>query len=416
MMVKMQWRAGLLVCVLVAPLSTAAADEGVSEKDIAYVEKGKFLKDKNFNARAFVRVLAALPALKKENSRLAKKIRKGVKKHMPKRHENILDYYSTFHSDRCVQRRVAHNIAVKSFDHFQDRTENLAGWMRGDCKDFRKGRSRNALEILDNIISRFPQDGPVFLHRAILRSRSGDASGAGADYREALKVPAKLKSSGGALSPFEMKLKEGVSLSVGECLCSDSLKVEFTKLKVNYEKSEAAKKEGITLFLEGKTQKAISRFDKAVIFDPGDAEAFLSRAVAREKFGGEVEKAFSDYQSASKLAAASGRLDMAADALLSSAKLTGLDEKTVLPGTVEGLEGLLSMASSDWNRREAVAVELKTLKLKLKKILPQPGKKKPLAPGPDGADTSIPDVGEADLAIPDTGGPEAPPVKKIEKK
>jgi Tfp pilus assembly protein PilF len=258
------------------------------------------------------------------------------------------------------------------------------------CSSFEK-QDASARTKADEILKETPRFAAGFLHRAVIRARAGDAVGAASDFRESLKTP------------------EGASVSVGGCLCADSLRADAEKLARKYDVCEAAKKKGVELFLAGKNDEALEKFNAAVSADPGDPEARMSRAVALEKKGTGAAQALVDYEQASKAALASGRWDMAADALLSSAKL-GMENKDVLPGAVFGLEAVVASAPATWKRRDAIAGELAALKKEMEKTMPAAsgagqasseaenkdfdGNLLPKDPRPDGEDKGQPDLRE----------------------
>ncbi|MFH2204907.1 MAG: hypothetical protein ABIJ96_17480 [Elusimicrobiota bacterium] len=356
-------RCGLMIVLCGGLLAPAAAEKpaGLTDAQQArYVTAGEFLIADKFEAERFARILADLPALKKEDSALYRDIRSALKKRTGDKAKPLLDYFERYVDDPCIRDEVGRSHDDENFDYFYQRTVAGEIELKAVCKDIKKGRNEEAAKPLDAMIKRVPMNTVAYLHRAIVRLRSGDAAGAGGDYREALKTPV------------------GKTEASASCLCCKSLAPDLAQLQERRALSEAAKKAGTSLFIDGNAAGALAKFDEALRHDPGDPEAFVSRAVARQKTGGEPALAVADYHAASKFAVAAGRWDLAADALLSSAQVSGVDEKAVLPVTVARIEEMIVMTTPEW--QEKLAKELQTLRPRLQKILPPPAEKKP-APG-----------------------------------
>lgn len=222
------------------------------------------------------------------------------------------------------------------------RLAQAAEGLQAACASLLGKDDRAALHTLELALSSAPDHAGAYLHRALARARLGDAAGAAADYREALKHP-----------------KEAVPREPARCLCDATLAEEERALAERRRASEASRKRGVELFLAGDGPAALAAFDRALQDEPGEPEAHASRAVARAAVGNPAGAA-SDYESAFRSGSAAGRWDLAADASLAWARLPGADGRPST-GALAALADLLKMAEPGWARRDELGRELKRL-------------------------------------------------------
>ena len=340
-----RWTSAALLLATATAASSLFAEASArpgppDSESIRYVTAGDYLvPGRTFRAAEFVAVVAGLPAWRETDPELYRRVRGSLLERLPAQAGPLMDYLAPYASDPCLRRRVRMNLERASFQDFYQRTVEAGARFGQACGDLRRTDYRSARAHLDEALALSPDFLDAYRHRAIVESLSGEDEKAGVDYREGRKT-----------------VKDDREVPAGACLCLPGLAAASGRLEERMRRGEALTGEGIALFLKGERPAAARKFDEAVASNPGDAQAYQSRAVVREASGDEGGAA-ADYE---KVAALSSRQpESRASAWLSLARLR---EQAGDPAGVErDLANALSAAPADWPDRGAARRRLTAL-------------------------------------------------------
>ncbi|MFA5139828.1 MAG: tetratricopeptide repeat protein [Elusimicrobiota bacterium] len=338
--------AWMLASARLIPLCLALAAQPEPSFDAEYVAGGGFADaSQPLRAMELAKALERLPDLLRTDPRLHRRIVVALKRHAPDEAEALMAYFAGYRSDPCRARHIHTNIDVPSFRVFVRRTALARGRLESACGRMRAGEYKEAVRLLGRALALDPRYADAYVNRAVAEAALGDFRGAGLDYRESQKVPM------GSEQPVEK-----------DCVCDPKFEPEAARMRSAMAAAESAKRKGVEAFLKGDSGAAIAALNEAVRADPADAEAHMSRAVAYERSGNPAS-AVVDYFDAFELSVYSAAWDLAADAVLSAARLQPGEAN--LRRALQSLQRIIKSTPKEWPRREALRREAAKLQSRL---------------------------------------------------
>lgn len=326
------------------PLCLALAAE--PSFDATYVAGGGYADaSKPLRAMELAKALESLPELLRTDPRLHRRIVVALKRHAPDEAGAMMAYFAGYRADPCRARHIHTNIDLPSFREFVRRTAAAHARLRTACGMMREGEYEQAVEQLGRALALDPRYAEAYANRAVAKAALGDFRGAGLDYRESQKIPM------GSEQPV-----------VKDCVCEPRFAPEAERMRSAMASAEASKKKGVDAFMKGDLGAAVAAFNEAIRADPADAEAYMSRAVVYEKSGNPAS-AVVDYFGAYDLAVYSAAWDLAADAVLSAARLQSgeANQRRVL----RSLRLIVKSTPKEWPRRDTLRQEAARIESRL---------------------------------------------------
>lgn len=148
-----------------------------------------------------------------------------------------------------------------------------------------EGRYPEALEVLDQAISKYPDNADLFLVRGSLRLEQNQVSVALHDLNVAQKLepdnPAILVNRAQALKTFGRGKEAMKDLDHAVNVNPDYLAARFNR--------------GVMLYSDGKLKKALADFDHCIAIDPHSAAPYFNRASVYEAMG-KNDQAIADFE------------------------------------------------------------------------------------------------------------------------
>ncbi|MFA6028487.1 MAG: hypothetical protein WC969_01405 [Elusimicrobiota bacterium] len=298
----MGYRPPALVLLLgTAPLAAAAAPVSVSSAGVAAILSGAFLDaPASFRAAEFAQAVSALPVLRSKDPELARRLEKALRRKIPAQADALMAALAGTSSDPCRDRHVRMSLGASAFEDFlrkavlsKERLDRACGAV--DRKDYGAART-----LLDEAIALDGGFLDAYANRAAVQSLSGDVGKACRDFSDSQRAP------------------DGLRLPADRCLCSPALAPELARLDARVRRGRTLNDAAVSLYLSGKRAEAARSLDEALAADPGNPEAYHTRAVLREA-ANDPAGALSDYARAAEYSPL--RLDIQDSALKNASRL-----------------------------------------------------------------------------------------------